>query len=75
MGRVFRSLDDWSYFIITAFPDFQKVFGEKATKNRKIYNSTIKTYFYEYFGPLPPRRKPREDRAERADNEKDEKQE
>ncbi|MGI6110076.1 MAG: THUMP domain-containing class I SAM-dependent RNA methyltransferase [Eubacteriaceae bacterium] len=59
MGKVFRSLDDWSYFIITAYPDFQKVFGEKATRNRKIYNSTIKTYFYEYFGPLPPRRKPR----------------
>lgn len=57
MGKVFQALDDWSYFIITAFPDFQKVFGEKATKNRKIYNSMIKTYFYEYFGPLPPRRR------------------
>lgn len=59
MGRVFRSLDDWSYFILTSYPDFQKVFGERATKNRKIYNATIKTYFYEYFGPLPPKKKKR----------------
>lgn len=58
MGRVFRSLPDWSYFIITAYPDFQQVFGEKATKNRKLYNSTIQTYFYEYFGLLPPKKRP-----------------
>lgn len=57
MGKVFRSLDDWSYFILTSYPDFQKVFGEKATKNRKIYNSTIQTYLYEYFGPLPPKKR------------------
>lgn len=57
MGKVFRALPDWTYFILTSYPDFQKVFGEKATKNRKIYNSTIKTYLYEYFGPLPPRKR------------------
>lgn len=56
MGKVFRSLPDWSYFILTSYPDFQKVFGERASKNRKIYNSTIQTYLYEYFGPLPPKK-------------------
>ncbi|MEG0310705.1 MAG: class I SAM-dependent RNA methyltransferase, partial [Eubacterium sp.] len=55
MGRVFETLEDWSYFIICGYPDFEKYFGKKATKNRKLYNSTIKTYFYQYFGPLPPR--------------------
>ena len=55
MGKVFRNLDDWSYFIICGYPDFEKYFGEKATKNRKLYNSKIKTYFYQYFGALPPR--------------------
>lgn len=57
MGKVFRALPDWTYFILTSYPDFQEIFGEKATKNRKIYNSTIKTYLYEYFGPLPPKKK------------------
>lgn len=55
MGKVFEKLEDWSYFIITGYPDFERYFGKKATKNRKLYNSTIKTYFYQYFGPLPPR--------------------
>lgn len=67
MGRVFRALPDWSYFIITAFPDFQQVFGEKATKNRKLYNSTIQTYFYEYFGPLPPKKRVSRPESETAD--------
>jgi putative N6-adenine-specific DNA methylase len=60
MGRVFESLDDWSYFIITGYEKFEKVFGKKATKNRKLYNGDIKTYFYQYYGPLPPRKKDQE---------------
>ena len=31
--------------------------AEKADKNRKIYNGMIKTYFYQFMGPKPPRRK------------------
>ncbi|WP_133968243.1 THUMP domain-containing class I SAM-dependent RNA methyltransferase [Eubacterium limosum] len=57
MGEAFSGLEDWSYFIITGYPEFERYFGKKATKNRKLYNSTIKTYFYQYFGPLPPRKR------------------
>lgn len=53
MGRVFSGLPDWSHFILCAYPEFERYFGKKATKNRKLYNSMIKTYFYQYFGPLP----------------------
>lgn len=52
-GERFRSLDCWSAFIISAYEDTQKYFGGKATKNRKIYNGMIKTYFYQYMGPKP----------------------
>lgn len=52
-GARFRSLDSWSAFIISAYEDTQKYFGGKATKNRKIYNGMIKTYFYQYMGPKP----------------------
>jgi len=52
MGDVFRSLEDWSYFILCAHPDFEKHFGMKSVKNRKLYNGKIKTYLYQYFGPL-----------------------
>lgn len=56
MGRVFRSLDSWSYFIITSHPEFERFFGKRADKNRKLYNGRILTYLYQYFGPLSPRR-------------------
>lgn len=56
MGKVFKDLDTWSIFVITSHPEFQKHYGKKATKNRKLYNGTIQCYYYQYFGPFPPRR-------------------
>lgn len=56
MGKVFASLDAWSYYIITGFEDAQKYIGKQADKNRKIYNGMMKTYFYQYMGPRPPKR-------------------
>ena len=55
MGKVFGALDGWSYFIITSYEDAQKYIGRQAEKNRKIYNGMIKTYFYQYMGPKPPK--------------------
>jgi putative N6-adenine-specific DNA methylase len=56
IGRTFNALDAWSYFIITSYEDAQKYIGRKADKNRKIYNGMIKTYFYQFMGPRPPKR-------------------
>ncbi|WP_434577838.1 THUMP domain-containing class I SAM-dependent RNA methyltransferase [Thermoanaerobacterium thermosaccharolyticum] len=56
MGRVFTSLNTWSYYIITSHENFEKIFGKKATKRRKLYNGMIKTTYYQYFGPRPPRK-------------------
>ncbi|WP_432662044.1 class I SAM-dependent RNA methyltransferase [Wukongibacter baidiensis] len=56
MGKVFAKLDTWSYYVITSHEEFQQCFGKKADKNRKLYNGRIKCYFYQYFGPRPPRR-------------------
>ena len=55
-GASFDRLDTWSKFIITAFEDAERYLGRKATKNRKLYNGMIKTYFLQYMGPKPPRR-------------------
>lgn len=55
MGKVFGALDSWSYYIITAYEDAQKYIGRQADKNRKIYNGMMKTYFYQYMGPKPPK--------------------
>lgn len=56
MGNVFGALDSWSYYIITGYDDAEKYIGRKADKNRKIYNGMMKTYFYQYMGPRPPRK-------------------
>lgn len=57
IGATFDKLDTWSKFIITSYEDAEKYLGRKATKNRKIYNGMIKSYFYQYMGPKPPKRK------------------
>lgn len=53
MGEVFFKQDTWSEFIITAYEDAERCLGKKASKNRKIYNGMMKTYFYQYMGPKP----------------------
>jgi len=60
MGRVFSKLETWSFYIITAHEEFEKAFGKRADKKRKLYNGMMKTDLYQYFGPKPPRR-PKED--------------
>ncbi|WP_346662492.1 class I SAM-dependent RNA methyltransferase [uncultured Merdimonas sp.] len=55
-GEAFRGLDSWSAYMITSYEDAEKYFGRKADKNRKIYNGMLKTYFYQFQGPKPPRR-------------------
>ncbi len=57
LGERYKNLDSWSAFVITSYEDTEKDMGIKATKNRKIYNGMIKTYFYQFMGPKPPRKK------------------
>jgi len=57
LGQQFKKLDDWSAYIITSYEETEKYFGRKADKNRKIYNGMIKTYFYQYLGKKPPKKK------------------
>ncbi len=56
MGQVFSKLETWSFYIFTAYLDFERLFGRRAHKNRKLYNGMIKCYYYQFFGPKPPRR-------------------
>ena len=60
-GESFKRLDTWSAYMITSYEDAERYMGRKADKNRKIYNGMLKTYFYQFLGPKPPK-KPREER-------------
>lgn len=54
-GRQMKLLDTWSSYLITSYEDTEKYIGRKADKNRKIYNGMLKTTYYQYIGPKPPK--------------------
>ncbi|WP_067618769.1 THUMP domain-containing class I SAM-dependent RNA methyltransferase [Alicyclobacillus acidiphilus] len=54
LGRNFRTLDTWSVFILTSHPQFERLYGLRADKRRKLYNGRIETQLFQYLGPLPP---------------------
>ena len=56
-GESFRKLDTWSAYMITSYEDAERYFGRKADKNRKLYNAKLRTYFYQFTGPRPPKQK------------------
>ena len=58
LSERFRSLDSWSLCMITAYEEAEKAIGRKADRNRKIYNGMMKTYFYQFMGPKPPKANP-----------------
>lgn len=57
LGERYRTLDSWSAYVITPYEQVEACMGRKADKNRKIYNGMIKTYFYQFLGPKPPKRR------------------
>ena len=63
MPNILRRLKTWSHFIFTAYPEFERLVGQKADRRRKLYNSRIECTYFQYYGPRPPReggdRKPR----------------
>ena len=61
IGAAYQKLDSWSMFLITSYEDTERYIGRKADKNRKIYNGMLKTYFYQFMGPKPPKRPKREE--------------
>ncbi|MBE5921155.1 MAG: class I SAM-dependent RNA methyltransferase [Lachnospiraceae bacterium] len=55
IGERIRALDSWSAYLITSYDKAEQDMKMKAAKNRKIYNGMIKTYFYQFPGPKPPK--------------------
>lgn len=49
MGEVLRPLDSFSQYYLTADPNFEKCFGAKATKKRKLFNGNLRVDFYQYW--------------------------
>ena len=57
IGERFRELESWSFYLLTAYEKAEEAMKMKAAKNRKIYNGMMKTYFYQFPGPKPPKQR------------------
>ncbi len=53
MGKVFGKLFTYSIYVLTSNEDFERLYGKKADKRRKLYNGRIKVNYYQYYGPKP----------------------
>ena len=56
IGERYKALDSWSMYLITSYENAERDIGKKADKNRKIYNGMMKTYYYQFMGPKPPKK-------------------
>lgn len=50
MGVIYRPMTTWSKYILTSDLEFEKKFGAKATKKRKLYNGALRVDLYQYWG-------------------------
>ena len=63
IGERFNNLDSWSLYLITSYENAERDIGRKADKNRKIYNGMMKTYYYQFMGPKPPKKDRQNEKA------------
>lgn len=57
LGEQYKALAKWSAYVITSYEKTESDMGIKASKNRKIYNGMLKTYFYQFIGEKPPKKR------------------
>jgi 23S rRNA (guanine2445-N2)-methyltransferase / 23S rRNA (guanine2069-N7)-methyltransferase len=55
MPDVLRRLKTWSHYILTSYPRFEAIVGQKADRRRKLYNGPIECTYFQFHGPRPPR--------------------
>ena len=55
LGEILRPLSTWSNYIITSDGSFERNYGKRADRRRKLFNGNIQTQYYQYYGPRPPR--------------------
>lgn len=54
-GKVYKSLDEWSAYILTGLPEADRFFGKRADKKKKLWNANIECGFYSFLGSPPPK--------------------
>lgn len=60
LGKVFFALPDWNGYFLSGYPDFERYFGKRAEKKKKVYNANIVCGYFSYPGKKPPAREKEE---------------
>ena len=55
MGKIFNSNKTFSTYVLTSHEGFEKLYGRKADKKRKLFNGNVKVEYYQFFGERPPK--------------------
>ena len=55
IGRHFKTFEPWHIYVITSCEYFERLYGRRADKTRKLYNGMIPCNFYQFFKPLEAR--------------------
>jgi len=53
MGELLIPLDTWSLYILTGAENFEREFGKRADRRRKLFNARIACTYFQYLGPRP----------------------
>ncbi len=49
MGKTFEGLAPWQIYVLTSAENFERLYGRRADKVRKLYNGMIPCGLYQYF--------------------------
>ena len=49
IGTSFRALSPWQIYVLSSVENFERLYGKRADKVKKLYNGMIPCYLYQYF--------------------------
>ena len=49
VGKHFSTLGSWQIYILTSHDTFERLYGRRADKVRKLYNGMLPCYYYQFF--------------------------
>ncbi len=55
LGGAFKALYPWQIYVLTSSDRFDRLYGQRADKIKKLYNGMLPCYLYQYFKPADAR--------------------
>ena len=52
IGKTFARLSPWQIYVLTSHEGFERFYGRRADKKRKLYNGMIPCNLYQFFKPV-----------------------